>query len=193
MELGNIRRIFRQQIEKIVSLTDDEFEYAFSFFSLRQYRKHQYIVQAGDKAPYDHFVVGGLVKAFYIDEGGRSHIMQFGMEDWWISDAHSFHNGGTATLNIDCIEDTTVLFISLHEREKLCAKLQKMEYFFLKKTAAGYVALQRRILALLSKNAEERYKQFIQMYPAMQQRLPKALIASYLGVSRETLSRLSGN
>ncbi|UEG52157.1 Crp/Fnr family transcriptional regulator [Mucilaginibacter daejeonensis] len=183
--------LLRQQIEKIVELTDDEFEFLLSHFTARTYRKHQYVVQAGDPAPNDHFVLKGLLRSFYINEAGKTHILQFAMEDWWISDPQAFHNRSVATLNIDCIEDTEVLYLSLDMREKLCADLQKMEYFFLKKTAAGYVALQKRILSLLDQNAEDRYDQFVRSYPTLVQRLPKALIASYLGVSRETLSRLS--
>jgi CRP-like cAMP-binding protein len=186
-----MEELLRHQIEKIIPLTDDEFNLVLSYFSLRSFRKHQYLVQAGDPAPNDHFVLKGLVKSFYVDEAGKTHILQFAMEGWWISDPHAFHNRGQATLNIDCIEDAEVIYISLDNREKLCAELHKMEHFFLKKTTAGYVALQRRILSLLSQSAEERYQQFVHLYPALQQRLPKAMIAAYLGVSRETLSRLA--
>lgn len=183
--------LLRQQIEKIVKLTDEEFQSALSYFSFRQYRKHQYVLQAGDAAPYDHFVVKGLLKSFYTDSNGKTHILQFAMEDWWITDPNAFHNRTIAVLNIDCIENTQVYYISLDDREKLCAELQKMEYFFLKKTSAGYAALQRRILSLLSQSADERYQQFIQLYPALLQRLPKSLIAAYLGITRETLSRMT--
>jgi CRP-like cAMP-binding protein len=68
--------------------------------------------------------------------------------------------------------------------------MHKIEHFFRKKSSNGYIALQRRILSLLNSNAKERYEQFISQYPTLLQRLPKTLIASYLGVSRETLSRL---
>jgi len=69
--------LLRQQIEKIVKLTDEEFQCALSYFSFRQYRKHQYVLQAGDSAPYDHFVVKGLLKSFYTDSNGKTHILQF--------------------------------------------------------------------------------------------------------------------
>jgi len=182
----------RQQIEKIVKLTDEEFQFVLSHFTPRTLLKHQYLVQAGSPAPNDHFVVKGLLKSFYLDERGKSHIVQFAMEDWWISDPQAYHNRVNATLNIDCLEDTRIFFISIDNREKLCADLRKMEYFFRKKTTAGYIALQRRIVSLMSQKAEERFAQFIQLYPSLSQRIPKTLIASYLGVTRETLSRMSG-
>jgi CRP-like cAMP-binding protein len=186
-----MEEILRQQIEKIVQLTDEEFGFVLSHFKAKTFRKHQYVVQAGEQAPNDHFVIKGLLKSFYVNDTGKTHILQFAMEDWWISDPQAYHQKMPATLNIDCIEDTKIMMISIDNREKLCADLKKMEYFFMKKTTAGYIALQRRILSLMSQNAEERYKQFTQLYPTLLQQLPKTLIASYLGVSRETLSRLS--
>src|SRR5438067_2511270 len=107
-----MEELLRQQIEKIVKLTDEEFSFALSHFTARSFRKHQYVVQAGDLAPNDHFVVQGLLKSFYIDDIGKTHILQFAMEDWWISDPQAYHNRTNATLNIDCLEDTKVLLIS---------------------------------------------------------------------------------
>lgn len=183
--------ILRQQIEKIIKLTDDEFAFVLSHFTTKSFRKHQYILQEGNPAPNDYFVVKGLLKSFYINDAGKVHILQFAMEDWWISDPHAYHYGLTATLNIDCLEDAETYVISLENREKLCAGLDKMQFFFRKKAQAGYSALQKRIQSLMSLNAKERYDQFVQSYPQLLQRVPKALIASYLGVSRETLSRLA--
>ncbi|MCX2477935.1 Crp/Fnr family transcriptional regulator [Pedobacter sp. MC2016-15] len=185
-----MEEFLRIQIEKIVKLTDEEFSFALSHFKFKTLKKHQYLVQAGEPAPNDHFVAQGLLRSFYIDDQGKTHIMQFAMEDWWISDPQAYFNRTNAILNIDCLEDTQVFTISIDNREKLCADLQKMEYFFMKKSNSGYIALQRRILSLMSQKAEERFTQFVTLYPSLLQRLPKALIASYLGISRETLSRM---
>ena len=186
-----VEEILREQIEKIVKLTDEEFRFVLSHFKVKAFKKHQYVLQAGNPAPNDHFVVKGLLKSFYLDEAGKTHILQFAMEDWWISDPQAYHNGVNATLNIDCLEDTQTYTISLENREKLCAESRKMEFFFRKKTQSGYIALQKRIQSLMSQTAKERYDQFILLYPQLSQRLPKALIASYLGISRETLSRMA--
>lgn len=183
--------ILRQQIEKITALTDKEFEYVLSHFSPKSFKKQQYLVQEGELVQNDFFVLNGLVKSYYTNADGKEHLMQFGMEDWWITDYQAYFNQQRAQLNIDCIENTQVLCLSLHNREKLCAELHKMEHFFRKKSNAGYVALQRRILSLLNNNAQERYESLLKLYPELFQRVPKTLIASYLGVSRETLSRFS--
>ncbi len=183
--------ILRQQIEKITPLTDKEFDYILSHFTTKKLKKHQFLIQESDLVQNDYFVIKGLLKAYYVNEEGKEHIMQFAMEDWWITDYQAYFNQTKALLNIDCIEPTEVLCLSLYNREKLCADLHKIEHFFRKKSNSGYIALQRRILSLLNSNAKERYEQLLQQYPTLFQRVPKTLIASYLGVSRETLSRFS--
>ena len=181
----------RSQIERIIPLTDEEFEFVLSHFQQKKFKKHQIVIHEGDYAPYDFFVVRGLMKVSRIDPEGKEHIIQFGMEDWWITDAQAYHNRTRATLIVDCLEDTDALALSLENREKLYRELQKMEYFFLKKTTAGYIALQKRILCFISSSANERYHNLLEIYPGLIQRVPKSMIASYLGVSRETLSRLN--
>lgn len=188
---NKMSEILRQQIEKITPLTDKEFDYILSHFTTKKLKKHQFLIQESDLVQNDYFVIKGLLKAYYVNEEGKEHIMQFAMEDWWITDYQAYFNETKALLNIDCIETTEVLCLSLYNREKLCADLHKIEHFFRKKSNSGYVALQRRILSLLNSNAKERYEQLLQQYPTLFQRVPKTLIASYLGVSRETLSRLS--
>lgn len=181
----------RNHIEKIVSLTDSEFDFVFSHFTTKRFKKHQFLVQESNYVSDDFWVVKGLLKAYHSDIDGKEHILQFAMEDWWITDYQAYFNQTKATLNVSCLEDTEVLCLSLDNRDKICAELHKIEHFFRKKSNAGYVALQRRILSLLNSNAKERYEQFLTQYPTLLQRIPKTLIASYLGVSRETLSRLS--
>jgi CRP-like cAMP-binding protein len=181
----------RQQIEKITPLTDQEFEYIISHFTTKRLKKNQFLIQEGDAVTTDCFVVTGLLKAYHVDKEGKEHIMQFALEDWWVTDYQAYFNQTCSTLNIDCIEASELLCISLQNREKLCADLHKIEHFFRKKSNAGYVALQRRILSLLNSSAKERYEQLLSQSPKLFQRVPKTLIASYLGVSRETLSRLS--
>ncbi len=181
----------RQQIEKIVQLTDEEFVFVLSHFKKKQFKKHQLIIQEGEYVPYDFYVVSGLMKSAYYSAEGKEHIVQFAMEDWWITDPDAFHNRTKATFSVESMEDSSVLALSLDNKEKLCRELQKMEYFFLKKTTAGYIALQKRILTLISSSASERYASMIRLYPGLIQRVPKSMIASYLGVTRETLSRLT--
>ena len=181
----------RNHFEKITPLTDQEFEYILSHFTPKKLKKHQFLIQENDVVSNDYFVVKGLLKAYHVNKDGKEHIMQFAMEDWWITDYQAYFSQTKATLNIDCIEEVELLCLSLQNRDKICSELHKIEHFFRRKSNLGYIALQRRILSLLNDNAKERYEQLLSNYPNLFQRVPKTLIASYLGVSRETLSRFS--
>lgn len=181
----------RKQIEEIVKLTDEEFDFVLEHFQKKSFRKHQIVLHEGDYAPFDFFVVKGLMRVSRMDPDGKEHILQFGMENWWITDAEAFHHKTKSTLMVDCLEDTQTLSLTLENKEKLSKVLPKMQTFFFKKTTNGYIALQKRILCFLSSNANDRYHNLLTLYPGLIQRVPKAMIASYLGVTRETLSRLT--
>lgn len=181
----------RQHIEKILPLSDEEFAFVYSHFTLKRFKKHQFLIQEGEEVKYAFFVVSGLLKLVHTEEHtGKQHIVSFAMEDWWESDFYAFYTQTKATLSLECLEDTEVFCVSADDYKKLLGGLQKMERFFLEKANFGFLAAQRRILSLLTSNAKERYEQLIQQYPTLTQRVPKSLLATYLGVSRETLSRL---
>ncbi|MEO8406207.1 MAG: Crp/Fnr family transcriptional regulator [Chitinophagaceae bacterium] len=186
-------QILRQQIEKIIQITDTEFDYVFSHFVAKQFKKHQFVIQEGQSVGNDFFILSGCLKSYHSDKNGKEHIIQFGMQNWWITDYQAYYDQTAATVNIDCIEDTKLLCLSYANREKLCAEMHKMEHFFRKKTNKRNVALQQRILSLLCNNTRERYEKLLEQYPELFQKVPKKLIASYLGVTRETLSRFNSS
>lgn len=181
----------REHIEKVVPLSDEEFAFVSKHFMVKKFKKHQFIIQKGDQVKYSYFVVSGLLKLVHTDDSGKEHIISFAMEDWWESDYYAFYTQTEATLSLECLEDTEVLGLSFENYRKLCDGLQKMERFFLEKSSFGFLGAQRRILSLITSNAKERYEQLLKRYPSLFQRVPKSLIAAYLGVSRETLSRFS--
>ncbi|MBC7920427.1 MAG: Crp/Fnr family transcriptional regulator [Ferruginibacter sp.] len=186
-------QLLRQQLDAIIELTDTEFEYVLSHFKTRKFKKHQFVVQEGQPVENDFFILSGCLKSYSTDANGKEHIIQFGLQDWWITDYQAYYYHTTATVNIDCIEDSELLCLSNHNREKLCAEMHKIEHFFRKKTNKRNVALQQRILSLLSSSAKERYDTLLEQYPQLFQKVPKQLIASYLGVTRETLSRFNSS
>jgi CRP-like cAMP-binding protein len=181
----------REHIEKIVPITDDEFGLVSSYFTVKSYKKREFLIQKGERVKYSYFVLSGLLMLVHNDELGKEHIVSFAMEDWWESDFLAFHSQGRASMSLQCLEDTNVLCLTLEGYQILCASLQKMQHFFLTKANAGHIASQQRILSFLTSGAKERYEQLLKRYPSLLQRVPKTLLASYLGVSRETLSRLS--
>ncbi|MGV9002606.1 Crp/Fnr family transcriptional regulator [Flavobacterium sp.] len=183
--------ILRNQLEEHTSLSNEEFDYIMSHFEAKKLKKHQFLVQENENVEKNYFVISGCLKAYHVDSNGKEHILQFAIQNWWITDFQAFFNRSKATLFVDCIEQSEVLGLSFDNAEKLCAEMHKMEQFFRKKSNSGYVALQQRILSMLNNNPQERYDKLVLQNPILFQKVPKKLIASYLGVSRETLSRFS--
>jgi CRP-like cAMP-binding protein len=186
-----MRDKLREHIEKIVPLSEEEFAFVSTHFTAKKINKHQILIKEGDAVNQYYFVVSGLLKLVHTDDSGKEHIISFAMEDWWESDYYAFYTQTEATMSLVCLEDTEVLCLTFEDYRKLCDSLQKMERFFLEKSNFGFLGAQRRILSLITSNAKERYEQLLKQYPSLFQRIPKSLIAAYLGVSRETLSRFS--
>ncbi|WP_273212337.1 Crp/Fnr family transcriptional regulator [Runella zeae] len=180
----------RTHIEQIAPINEEEFEVIKTHFTRKRVRKGQYLLSEGDEVKHEYFVLSGIYKVFYVDEQGKDYILQFAQENWWMSDYPSFFKKKNATMYIECLVEGEVLGLTLEGREKLSAELQKMEHFFRVKLTNGYVALQLRIKLLLSSTPQQRYEEFARLYPNLMQLIPKKLIAEFLGVSRETLSRL---
>lgn len=184
----------RKHIEAITPVSDEEFEHIKTFFTLKKVKKHQYLIQEGDEATFEYLVMSGIFRIFHLDNEGKEHIVQFAGENWWMADYHAYFNQKKASLHITCMEEGEVLCLKLYGREKLSSGLHKMEHFFRVKLTRGYVAQQQRIISLLSGTPQQRYEEFSELYPHILQKIPRKYIAEYLGVSRETLSRLySGN
>lgn len=129
------------------------------------------------------------MKLYVTDRDAKEHIISFSMEDWWETDYMAFYTQTKATQFLECLEDTEVLCLSFSDYQKLNKTIPKLEHFFLKKAIGGHIANQKRILSLLTLTAKEKYEQLLTSYPTLLQRIPKTVLANYLGVSRETLSR----
>lgn len=188
--MENKYNLLKEHIENVVALTEEEFAFIRACFIYKHYKKSECIFKEGEEVKYLYFVLSGLLKLYYTDENIKEHIVSFAMEDWWETDVSAFYTNGNTSFTLECLENTELLCLSLDDFDRLCNHLQKMERFFLRKSIAGHIGSQQRILSFLTSGAKERYEQLIARNPALIQRIPKSLLASYLGVSRETLSRL---
>lgn len=188
--MGQAIDILKEHISKTVSLTDDTFQYFSTHFKSLSFKKGQVLIREGDKVDHEYFIVDGCLKAFYINDEIKMHILQFAMPTWWTSDYEALYNKTKAKINVDCITDAEVLCLSNTDREKLCKEIHEIEHFFRWRTNRGYVASQRRLLSFMNNDAKTRYEELMKQYPQLYSLVPKHLIAAYLGVSRETLSRL---
>lgn len=188
-----MEEMLRRHIEQVVRLSDEEYAFVRQHFSIKHCKKGGLLIDKNEPVRYVYLVISGLLKLVYHDKTGREHIISFAMEDWWESDYPAWFSRQPASLSLQCIEDTQVYCLSLDNYQTIRTRLQKMEHFFLHKANRGHMASQERILSFLTATPRERYEQVLRKQPALMQRVPKVLLAAYLGVSRETLSRLWRN
>ncbi len=179
-----------KHISKYIDLTQDELERFNAILIHKKLRKRQYLIQEGDDVLYEYYVIKGCLKAYEVDNLGDEHIVQFAIEDWWISDFKAFFKEEKARLNIECIENSELIGIKKSDLEQLFLDVPKFDRFFRIKLTNAFVALQDRILSSLDKSSTERYLEFRKTYPNIEQRVPNYLIANYLGIKPESLSRL---
>jgi CRP-like cAMP-binding protein len=181
--------LFKKFDEK-VQLTDSEKELAKSFFLPKKLRKRQYLLQEGDASKYIAFVEKGMLRSYTVDEKGVEHIMQFAFEGWWINDQYSFLTGEPSSYNIDALEDCELLLLSRAAEEQLLEQVPKVERYFRILLQNSLIAMQRRLAGSLSQPAEKRYTDLVQSCPSIPQRVPQHMMASFLGITPETLSRI---
>ncbi|MCB0648175.1 MAG: Crp/Fnr family transcriptional regulator [Saprospiraceae bacterium] len=175
---------------QIMPLSPEEVDMVYSLFKPRLYRKRQYVHQEGDVCNQFNFVVSGCLRLYMVDDKGDVHILQFASENWWIIDLGSFHERTPSNLNIDALEDTTVLQISHENLLVLYTQAPKFNRIFRVLIENSFVSLQKRLLQNISAPAEEKYYSFLETYEHLVNRLPQTQIASFLGITPEFLSRL---
>ena len=182
--------LLKQNVAKHISLLPDEMERFCGPFILKEVKKKQFLLKAGEVCRFEAFVNKGCFKIFYLDKKGLEHILYFAVEDWWIGDIDSFTTQTPAQLYIEALEDSEILFIGKNDKEELYDIMPKVERLFRIMGQKTFVALQRRMLGSLSNTADERYLEFITRYPKIARRLTNLQIAAYLGISHEFLSKI---
>lgn len=171
-------------------LTNDELRQIEEVAIAKKIRKRQYLLQEGYISHYISFVVKGCFRLYNIGKNGEEYSMRFAIENWWISDFDSFQSGQPSKYNIDALEDGELLMIKKEKWDALLETIPTFKKLIDKLTARNYEAHQNRILSNISETAEEKYNNFISTYPMIYDRIPLHMIASFLGLSRETLSRV---
>ena len=179
-----------QKISAVTDLSKDDFDYFKGLFVAKRLRKRQYLLQEGDVCKYQAFVERGLLRSYTVDDKGNEHILQFASEGWWMADLSSYLTGDPSFLNMDALEDAELLMLTKDSWEQAMKRVPALEHYFRIIIQNNLVATQKRLLQSLAESAEEKYNRFLAIYPDCASRVPQHMIASYLGITRETLSRV---
>lgn len=182
--------VLLENINKKVVLTEKEQEQVKTFFIPKKLRRKQFLLQEGEICQYTAFVEKGLLRSYTVDDKGHEHVLQFALEDWWIADLYSFLTGEPSGYNIDALEDAELLLINNTSYEAMMEAVPRMERYFRILTQNSLIATQRRLSGNISLSAEENYKRLIAGNTTILQRVPQHMIASFLGIAPETLSRV---
>lgn len=182
--------LLHQNIANRVKLTPVEFEHITTFFIPKKLRKKQYFLQAGDVCRYTAFVNKGCLRSYTVDDGGKEYVMQFAPEDWWIADQGSMKANAPSKLHIDALEDSELLLLTKDSMATLLDESAAFKRYMMVLLENKSIANDERMSGMLSQSAEQRYAAFESKYASLVQRVPQHMIASFIGITPETLSRL---
>ena len=182
--------LLRSYFDRGFPINDAGFELMKSVLIFRQFKKGEFLLREGEISRYGAFVAKGILRSYVVDNKGKEHIMQFAPENWWISDKSGISTENSSAFFIDAIEDTDALLCDVKAHTTLMNDLPGYAASFQSGIQKRTVAKDNRIVATLTATAEERYNEFLKSYPTIAQRVPQHMLASYLGITPETLSRI---
>lgn len=185
--------VLRSYLLKMFPVTDEEFALFRKLFVPRELKKGEMFQREGDIVKYAVFVTKGCLRNNVIDNKGKEHVVMFAPENWWIADANSIMNGTPTTYFVDAIEDSVILLADKHANETIMDRIPAFAKSFQAGVQKHAAAKDKRIVQSLTATAEERYLNFLETYPTIAQRVPQHMLASYLGATPETVSRIRKN
>jgi CRP-like cAMP-binding protein len=173
-----------------IQISDEDFQKCVKYFIPKKIRKHQFLLNEGDVCRYLAYVTKGCLCQYSVDAKGEEHVVEIAIEDWWTADLYSFLTREPGIYTIEALEESEVLLLDRSSHDTLCDTFSKFDRFFRLLLQNNYVATHRRITSALSLSAEEQYLALIKQYPDIVQRVSLAKIASYLGITPQSLSRI---
>ncbi|MCP4483839.1 MAG: Crp/Fnr family transcriptional regulator [Flavobacteriaceae bacterium] len=181
---------FLNYINKYIDLTEKEIAFLRSNTNYKKYLKGHYIVQQGAVCKHTNFIISGCTKNFYVDQQGQEHIVTFAIENWWSADLSSFITQTPSDFNVKCIEATEVIQFTYQNQDEIFQNIPKMETLFRKLLEKALVSSQKRIVNNFSLSAKDQYLYFKKQFSTIEQRVPQYMVASYLGITKEFLSKI---
>jgi CRP-like cAMP-binding protein len=183
----------REYLEARAAFTAEDLALVRTVFVSKRVAAGSFLQRAGDVARYAAFVAKGCLRSYVIDAKGKEHIVQFAPETWWLADSDSLSGGTPSQYFIDAIDDAELLLIDAPSHQLLAERVPGYAAALRAGLQRHAAAKDHRIVSALSATAEERYLAFLNTYPSIVQRVPQKMLASYLGISPETLSRIRKN
>src|SRR5262245_8134302 len=182
--------VLKTYLEIRASFTDAEFAFIRTMFNLLTLRRGEFLQRAGEVAKYTGFVAAGCMRKYLIDAAGKEHIVSFAPENWWVTDGVSLESGTPSQFFIDAIEDSDLLLIDPVSHEEIVGRVPGYAAAYRRGVSRAAAARDNRIARALSASPRERYLEFLEVYPSIAARVPQWMLASYLGVAPETISRI---
>jgi CRP-like cAMP-binding protein len=182
--------MFKKYLSDRAKLSEEEFSLTQSLSIDKKIATREFILREGEVAGYLIFITKGFLRLFRTDKKGNAHILKFASENRWLSDRESYLTGKPSNFNIDAIEDSEVLVWKKEDFRFLLKEIPALTQLMKNLTEQSQIAHQNRVYDSISSSAEEKYLQFIAQHPSTFNRVPLHMVASYLGVTRETLSRI---
>ncbi len=183
----------RTYLERRATFTEEDFAFLEPLFLPRTLRAGEFLQRAGDAVTHGAFVATGCLRKYIIDAKGKEHIVQFAPENWWVGEGPGVAPGTLAQYSIDAVEDSTLLLFDAASHQRAIQHIPAYAAGLRDGLQRHAVAKEQRIADALSASAEDRYEEFLRQYPSIALRVPQFMLASYLGVSPETLSRIRKN
>ncbi|WP_244518858.1 Crp/Fnr family transcriptional regulator [Parapedobacter composti] len=172
------------------NFSSEDLAFFDSLLKPRSVKKRQLLLREGEICDFEAYIIKGCIRNYYIDESGSEVILQFAVEDWWVSDIGSFHERKPSLLYIEAMEDSELLTLNPVRKEALLARVPQFERMFRLMVQRHVSAMQQRLFRTMAKTAEERYIDFMKQYPGIAMRVPQHYIAAYLGMTPEFLSKV---
>lgn len=173
-----------------IDISDEEMELFYHYLKVKKFKKKEYVLEEGKICRARYFILKGCIRSYYIDEKGVERILDFGIDNWWFTNYKSLVNQSPSENFIQTIEDSVVLELHQDSFEELSAKLPKIDRFFRIITEKTHIAHINKVKYTRNLSGEHLYKQFVLSNPKFSQRVPQYMIASYLGLSPEFVSKV---
>ncbi len=177
-------------INRYVSLTKVEEEKICSIIKTSTVKRRQYIIQPGFVCQSRTYIVEGAFRVFHLDEEGKEHTVSIGVEDWFVTDFFSYINQTPAQNYAEALENSLIFQMHYEDIEPLCKEIHNLSEYFRLTTEKAFAHSRRRVISSISLTAEQRYDEYAAQYPHIVNRVPQYVLASYLGMSPEFLSKI---